>query len=315
MIRGSRFASEPRLGLAVTGRNLRAISSSIRRRSTRTVCLDFSRDHLSAVEVVDGTISAWETWPLPPGILFNGDPVDSPSLGDLVRRCLPSIGVQGKQVRMAMPDEATVSRHLVMPRMPRRELVQAMRFTAEQHIPFPIGRARYSWDVVEMLPEGIRVYLVAAWRDVVDRYAEVARIAGLQPEVLEPRSVAVARALDQDRALLVDTGANSLYLTLFIDGQPMLVDEQPLEGTAGDRREAMDRLLHRAFRYQSMVPGEDVRMAPVLLAGELELAEFELPISGRPVTQVLNGHMPPPPPGFHAGKYLANLGLAMRSSR
>lgn len=287
----------------------------IRGVSNRIVCLDFSRDHLSFVEVVDKTVSAWGIQPLPAGILFNGDPVDSAELGDLARRFLLTLGVKGKRTRMAMPDEATVSRHLVMPRMPRRDLVQAMRFTAEQHIPFPINRACWSWDVVETVPDGIRVFLVAAWRDVVERYAEVARFAGLQPELLEPRSVAVARSLAQDRALLVDEDARGIHLTLFIDGQPMLVDQQPLEATAGGRRDAMDKLLHRAFRYQSSVPGASARMAPVLLAGELEFGELDLPVPGRPVTEVLNGHLPSVPLGFHAGKYLANLGLSMRSSR
>lgn len=283
--------------------------------SRRIVCLDFSRDHLSVVQVVDGTISVWGSRPLPRGMLVNGDPVDPAPLSDLVRQCLPSADNGAMRARMAIPDEATVSRHLVMPLMPLRELAQAMRFTAEQHIPFPIGRASCSWDVVATTPEGIRVYLVAAWRDVVDRYAAVARLAGLQPEVLEPRSVAVGRALDQDRALLVDLRADSLHLTLFVDGQPMLVDEQPLEATGRDPREAMDRLLHRAFRYQSTAPGGAARMAPVLLAGELESGELELPVPGRPVTQVLNGHLPAAPPGFQAGRFLANLGLAMRSSR
>jgi hypothetical protein len=56
-------------------------------------------------------------------------------------------------------------------------------------------------------------------------------------------------------------------------------------------------------------------MAPVLLAGALETAQLTLPVAGGVVGSVLNGHLPSAPERFHAGSYLANLGLAMRSGR
>jgi len=57
------------------------------------------------------------------------------------------------------------------------------------------------------------------------------------------------------------------------------------------------------------------RMAPVLLAGDLELVQVQLPVGGRSVGEVLNGQLPQKPPGFRAGAYLANLGLSIRASR
>ncbi len=287
----------------------------IRHRSRRIVCLDFSRDQLTLVEVTEDGITAWGTRPLPEALLRNGDPVEPETLGELLRQSLALAGSQATRARMAIPDEATVSRHVTLPRMPRRELGRAMRFAAERHIPFPIDRACWSWDVIDEGPDRLRVYLVAAWRDVVEHYAQVARSAGLEPEVLEPRSVAVARAVDQDQALLVDAGARSVHLTLLVDGQPVFVDEQATGPGQDDQREVLDRLLQRAFRYQSTATRGTARLAPVLLAGDLETADVKLSVAGGPVTQVLNGQLPAAPPGFRAGGYLANLGLAMRVSR
>src|SRR5207247_4000913 len=168
------------------------------------VCVDLGPDHLSVLEVVAGVVTAWASRPLPAGLLFNGDPVEPAMLGELVREALGTAGIQGTQAHLTILDEATVSRHLTLPPMPRRELAKAMRYQAELHIPFPIAKSRWSWSASEPTPAGMQVYLVAAWRDVVDRYAAVATAAGLEPRLLEPRSVAVARTLDQDRALLVD---------------------------------------------------------------------------------------------------------------
>jgi hypothetical protein len=223
--------------------------------------------------------------------------------------------MQARRLRMALPDEATVSRQITLPPMPRRELSKAMHFAAEKHIPFSIDRSRWAWDVVRRDREGTVVYLVATWRDVVERYAEVARGAGLEPEVLEPRAVAVARALDQEQALVLDAGERRLHVTLMMAGQPTYVDEAIVGAVVADQREALDRLLQRAYRHQSSVAGTPGRLAPVLLAGELEHAELELPVGGRPVSEVLNGQLPKAPRGFRPGAYLANLGLSMRGVR
>ena len=150
---------------------------------------------------------------------------------------------------------------------------------------------------------------------MVEHYAEVARSASLVPQVLEPRAIAVARAVDQERALLVDAGGRRLHVTLLVDGQPAFVDDVVVTATAGGRREALDRLLQRAYRHQSTSPAPAGRLAPVLLAGDLELEAVELAVAGRPVSQVLNGQLPPSPSGFRPSEYLANLGLALRSGR
>jgi len=285
----------------------------IGRRGARTVCLDFNWDHLSVLEMAEGAVSAWDTVQLPDGLIRNGDPTDTALLAELLGQALRGARIEARRARMTLPDEATVSRHITLPAMSGRDLARAVRFEAERHLPIQIDRARWSWDVVERSREGVRVYMAAAWRDVVQHHAEVARAAGLQPEVMEPRAVAIARAVDQDRALLVDGGPRRLHLTLLVGGQPVFTDDQASSTDAVERREALDRLLQRAFRYQTTADG--ARMAPVLLAGDLETAGFSLPVPGGPVTQVLNGHLPSAPSRFRAGNYLANLGLAMRSRR
>ena len=278
------------------------------------VCLDFGRDRLTALEVLNGAVTRWISRPLPQDALTSGDPVLPEYLGDAVRQALARAGMVSKRARIALPDEATVSRQVTLPPMARRDLARAMQFAAERHIPFPIDRARWAWDVIAQDHDRITVYLVATWRDVVERYAEMARAAALEPEVLEPRAVSVARALDQDQALVLDAGLSRLHAMLVVTGQPTFVDEVPVGTVVLDEREALDRLLQRAYRHQSTVAGPPGRLAPILLAGDLEDADLPLPVAGRPVSEVLNGQLPHTPQGFRPGAYLANLGLSMRRS-
>lgn len=279
------------------------------------VCIDFGRDRLSAIQVTDGVVTSWTARPLADDALRNGSPGDVAAMGDALRQALTAAGITARRARLALPDEATVSRQLVLPPMRRRDLVRAMHYAAEKSIPFPIDRARWSWDVVEHTATRLTVYLVATWRDVVDQYAEVARTAGLEPEVLEPRSIALARALDQQHAVLLDAGARRLHVTLLVGGQPVFVD-QTVSGTgAMERQEAVDRLLQRAYRRRSTATDTGGRMPPVLISGELDISELRLPMEGRAAGEVLNGRLPTAPPDLQVSRYLANLGLSMRSSR
>jgi type IV pilus assembly protein PilM len=279
------------------------------------VCLDFGRDRLTALEVANGSVTRWISRPLPNDTMTGGDPVLPAYLGDAVRQALERAAIVSRRARIALPDEATVSRQITLPPMARRDLPRAMQFAAERHIPFPVERARWAWDVIEQSREGVTVYLVATWRDLVERYAEMARAAGLEPEVLEPRAVSVARALDQEQALVLDAGASRLHATLLMTGQPTFVDEVLVGTVVVDEREALDRLLQRAYRHQSTVADAPGRLAPILLAGDLEFADLPLPVAGRPVSEVLNGQLPRSPEGFRPGSYLANLGLSMRRAR
>ncbi|HZV52306.1 MAG TPA: pilus assembly protein PilM [Candidatus Dormibacteraeota bacterium] len=290
------------------------------------LCLDFGGGRLSAVEVEEGRVVAWASQELRPGALHDGAPGDVPRLAGRVHDLVVDAGINARRTRLTLLDEAAVSRTIVLPPMPPGDLVRAMRYAAERHLPFPVDRASWSWDVVEPSPSGQRVYLVATWIDVAERYDQMARAAGLRPEVLEPRSIAVARALGRDEAVLIEGGRGRLQLTLVLEGRPAFVAEVPTGPTDRQRRDALEQLLQRAYRHQATAAGvagrvqetsrgaPSGRLAPLVIAGDLESVEFDLPVPALRATELVAGRLAAPA-GFPAGAYLANLGLAMRSRR
>src|SRR5262245_643658 len=114
----------------------------------RCVCLDFGRGHLSALEVFNAAITRWVAVPLAEEDLDNGSPVDPKALGAAVAAALRGAGMEARLARIALPDEATVSRQLLLPAMPRRVVPAALHRAAGLPIPFPLARARWAWDIV-----------------------------------------------------------------------------------------------------------------------------------------------------------------------
>jgi hypothetical protein len=273
------------------------------------VCLDFSLDRLAAVEVADGQVVRWIVQTLAAGSLRGGDPVDPKELGVQFKTALARAGITAKKARIAISDDAAVVRVVEIPKIPKRHMAGAIRYLSEQETPFPPGRASLAWDVVERRQDITRVYLAAAWRDVVQRLAEAARGAGLDPKVMEPRSLAVIRAIGRDQVFVLDAGERLARLTYVSRAETPFTDQVPILGDG--KWEAASLMLRRALR------GQRAATPPVLLAGELEEGANRpesaiLGVSAQPASAAVNGHGPARPSDLPSGALLAPLGLAIR---
>ena len=281
------------------------------RRSRPVICIDFVLDQLRVIEIRDGEIIRHFVRPLPAGSLRSGDPVDPQVIGIELQQAMRSVGMEGVDARLALPDEAAVGKIIELPRMPDRHLRKAVAYAVERELPFPAERAAWSWEVVARDETTIAVYLVGAWRDVVDRVIEVAGSAGLTPTVVEPRAIAVARALGMARVTLLEASGSQLHLTQVSPSQAPYVDVGMFPSARQDAVASIERLIQRSNRRQMGV--HDLEPAPVVLAGDLEGVSLHLSVPDCPLSTVLNGHSPDRPTGMHAAHHLASLGLAMRN--
>jgi Type IV pilus assembly protein PilM len=277
--------------------------------SSSFVCLDFSLDRLAAVEVAEGRVVKWTVQPLVAGSLRGGDPIDTEQLAGELKSALARAGITARKARIAISDDAAVVRVISVPRMPKRHLGSAIRFLSEQETPFPAGRASLAWHVIERGQNTTRIYLAAAWKDVVQRLADAVRAAGLEPEVIEPRSLAVNRAIGRDDAIIIDAGEMVARLTYVSRTETPFADQVPVLGDG--KWGAANLMLERALRsHRGTVPN-------VLLAGDFEAAASSpeaalLSVSAHTASAALNGHGPARPAGMPGGALLGPLGLAVR---
>jgi Tfp pilus assembly PilM family ATPase len=280
-------------------------------RGRSVVCIDVLLDQLRVIEVRDGQVTSFFVRPLPVGSLRSGDPVEPQVIGIELQQSMRAMGMEAVDARLALPDEATVGKIIELPRMPDRHLRKAVGFAVERELPFPPDRAAWSWEIVARDQTTISVYLVAAWRDIVDRIAEVAVSAGLRPTVVEPRALSIARAIGLPRVTVLETSGSHLHLTQVLPTQAAYVESSVCPADRVDAEAAIERMLQRSSRRQ--LGANDLEPSPVVLAGDLEDAGLQLSVAAAPLSTVLNGHPPHRPPAMDGGYYLASLGLAMRN--
>ena len=274
-----------------------------------TLHVDFGFDRLSLLEVTGDEVTGWAVSDLPTGLVRNGDPVEPVQLANLIREMARQKGLSAVRARFTIPDESAVFRLVDLPAMPRRHLGHALAFVVEREVPLPSDRIRWGWDVMERTEIGYRICLVAAWGDVIERIQQVALLAGLELELVEPRSLAVARSVEQDRVVIFDASRERIQVLVLRQGVIPFVEQAPMPTDPLACARTLERLLRRGYNDENEV----AEKGQVVLAGELE--ELALPVSMPTVaaSQILTGNHLRRTGGMPSGSLLANVGMAMRT--
>jgi type IV pilus assembly protein PilM len=230
---------------------------SMKKRSSKAaksvVGLDLDPAHVAAAEVhVNGAVAVKRgaVAPLTPGVLRDGEVADGPALTEAIK-ALWSEHDLPKSVRIGIANQRIVVRTLDMPPLDDdRALEAAVRVEAPDHIPMPMDEAVLDFQRLGTIdtPGGPRtqVVVVAVRREMVERYMEAARGAGLRVEGIDLSAFALVRsmynpALDEDAGLLyvnvsglinvaVTSGQNCLFTRAATGGLDAMVQ------TLSDRR-------------------------------------------------------------------------------
>src|SRR3989338_8283330 len=162
---------------------------------------------------------------VPAGAVEQGEIRQKDILADVLRKAVRQLGrkLPTKYVVASLPEERAFLQVIQLPVMRKEELEYAVRFEAENYIPYPLEKVCLDFQEVSSLrdqPDHSDVLLAALPKDTVDAYVEVIEKAGLVHQALESESLAIARSLVfQDTSLvpilLVDFGATRTSFVIF----------------------------------------------------------------------------------------------------
>jgi type IV pilus assembly protein PilM len=172
------------------------------RNNSTLVGLDIQPGYVSAVQArVNGSILVQRAAgaPLPPDTVREGEVIDEQALAETLKEMFHESRLD-KRVRVGIANQRTVLRTLEMPPIPDgKELATAVRFQAEDQVPMPLDNAVLDYHALGVVetPAGprMRVIVVAAQRDMVERLLSAVRAAGLRPEGVDLSAFALIRSL------------------------------------------------------------------------------------------------------------------------
>lgn len=206
------------------------------RQRSSAVGIDIDRGAIKAVEVSlrggEYTLRHVGYHRLPEGVISDGDVADGQLLAEEIREFWDAHAFAKKAVLVGVGNRNVVARVLEFPPMSPDDLEGAVGYEASEHIPLPLERSVIDHALLghRGTPgEGDRVLVVAALKDMVQRYTAAIKEGGLRPVGVDVKALALTRSAipldffgEEGAVVLLDIGTEISNLVVAEGEAPVL---------------------------------------------------------------------------------------------
>jgi len=221
-----------------------------RRSSQPLLGIDVSASSVKLVELVPGgktgmRLERYAIEPIEHGAIVDGNVEKPEAVADALTRAIRRTGSRTRQVAMALPSAAVITKRITLPAGLREEDYEVQVETeASQYIPFSIDEVNLDFQVLgasAASPEDVEVLLAASRKEKVDDRVAIAEMAGLKPIVIDVEPYAARTSLDYVTSMLpnrgdglvlavFDIGQSTTNLTIVLNGQTIFERDQSFGG-------------------------------------------------------------------------------------
>jgi type IV pilus assembly protein PilM len=195
------------------------VDALLGRKHASMIGLDISTSSVKLVEL--GQTSAGEfvverfaSEPFEKGWITDGQIEKFDEVSDAVRRVVSKSGTRTKNVAMAMPQSAVITKKIMLPAGLREEELELQVETeANQYIPFSLDEVSLDFCVIGPSPTSVgdvEVLIAASRKDRVQDRQGLAEAAGLKPVILDIESHASRLAMSRIVKTLPNEGKDAL---------------------------------------------------------------------------------------------------------
>ncbi|WP_018230649.1 pilus assembly protein PilM [Methyloversatilis universalis] len=182
---------------------------------------------------------------LPRDSVVDGNIAKLEDVADAVRRAWKRMGTSTRNVALALPAAAVITKKIIVPANQReQELEVLVESEANQYIPFQLDEVNLDFQVVGPAPgnpDEVEVLIAASRKEKVEDRVAVAEAAGLRAVVVDVESYAAQAAFElvekqlpeggkDTNIVLVDVGANVMNVIILRNDQPVYSREQAFGG-------------------------------------------------------------------------------------
>lgn len=216
----------------------------IKNERPRLAC-DLTPDGVVAAKLADAQQMTTAFAPLLAGALIPGlkapNIIDKAAVVATLKHALDAVDARDKRLTLVVPDAAMRVLLLDFDTLPTKlsEALPVVRFRLRKLVPFEVDDAAISYQITQQTAEEARALVTAMPHAVLAEYEEAVRLAGYEPGVVLPSTLASLAGLTQSEpALLVNLNGNSvttaitrgnellLHRSIELPGEQILRDDE-----------------------------------------------------------------------------------------
>lgn len=233
------------------GLNFDSLEALFRVKAPPLIGADISSSAIKMVELSSRgnkmyQVERYAVEPLPKDSVVEGNINNLDAVGDAMKRCHGKLGSSIKNVAIALPNAAVITKKILVPAgLSEEEIEIQVETEANQYIPFALDEVNLDFQVLgpaPASPDDVEVLIAASRKEKVEDRVAVAEVAGLKASVIDVDLFAAQSAFeliesqfpdhgrDQNIAI-VDVGASFTNVNVLRNGQSIYLREQPFGGS------------------------------------------------------------------------------------
>jgi len=187
----------------------------------RVVTLEIDTTAIRVMETSGRRVIKWASLSLEPTMTEGGVISDPQALGTAVKQVMSSSGIEAKDVIASVSGLYSVNRMLTVANLPGGAATQeAVLAAAEATMPLAMDEIYLAWQTISTSEDGRHLLAVGMPRDVIDAEVRALRAVGINPYLLDLKTMALARAVNKEQALILNIELSSFDIVIVVNGIP-----------------------------------------------------------------------------------------------
>jgi type IV pilus assembly protein PilM len=189
--------------------------------------LDIGSRTIKAAEIIETkkghVLKKFGMSDIAPGLIEEGTINDPEDVAESIRQLFKSYSIKKRNVALSIGGYSVIVKKINVQTMAEEQLQESIHFEAEQYIPFDISDVNLDFQILgpnENNPNQMNVFLVAAKKEMVNDYVNLANLAGLNPCIVDVEAFALQNIFEinydteDENIALIDIGASKTSLNI-----------------------------------------------------------------------------------------------------
>lgn len=284
------------------------------------ITLKISNTDIRLMETARGRVLRWASRSLEPGMFEEGVISNPGALGAAIKQLMTSSGIKGKNLIVSVSGLYSLVRTVTVSG-PGEVTREAVLEAAMEVMPLSEDELYLSWQTVATVGGRQQVLVVGVPRDALDGEVQALKAAGINPHLLDLKTMALARAVDREQALILNIQSSSFDMAVVVDGVIEVMHTtawQPEELTVEEKAEHLATALEMTVGfYESQHPDFPLDpTTPLFVTGQMS-RDFTLMENLQARVEYPFEPIAPPlayPQHLPVSQYAVNIGLALKGT-